>query len=248
MKIDLQGKTIIVTGASSGIGQATATLLAESGATVIAVARTILSTPLASAPGIRPVAADLADPTSVEAIIAEATTGGAAIDGIVNAGGHFTTAPLIDTPVEEFDLLWQVHVRTPFLLTKAAVPHLAEGSSIVFVSSTVARTGFAPYAAYTAVKGAIDSMSRSLAIELAPRTRVNTLMPGFTATPMMGNQYVEADWLEGAIIQRTPLGHIGGPEYAANVVAFLLAPESAYTTASAVVVDGGWSGQGWQSL
>ena len=243
--------TIIVTGASSGIGEACARALAESGARVVAVARSIHSSALVSLSftgSVVPVAADLADPASVAAIIDAATDGGSEIHGIVNAGGHFAAAPLAETTSAELDALWQVHVRTPFLLTQAALPHLAQGSSIVFVSSTVARQGFAPFAAYTAVKGAVDALSRSLAIELAPRTRVNTLMPGFTATPMMGNQYPGAPGLEEAIVQRTPVGFIGGPEYAARVVEFLLSPDSAYTTASTIVVDGGWSGQGWQAV
>ncbi len=247
MKIDLSGKSFIVTGASSGIGAASAALLAENGAEVLAVSRTIDSTHFAGSAGVRVLSADLADAASAGGIVAAATEGGRRIDGIVNAGGHFAYSPLADATEEEFDQLWRVHVRTPYLLTQAALPHLTEGSSLVFVSSTVVRAGFAPYAAYTAVKGAVDAMARALAIELAPKTRVNTVMPGFTATPMMGVQYEVAQGLEEAIVARTPLGHIGGPEYAARVVALLVSDESAYTTASTVVVDGGWSGQGWQS-
>ncbi len=247
MKVDLRGKSYIVTGASSGIGAASARLLADNGAQVLAVSRRPDRGVAGGEPSIRLHAADLADSASVPGIIEAATQGGAGIDGIVNAGGHFTHAPLAEATTDEIDELWRVHVRTPYLLTQAALPHLTEGSSLVFVSSTVARTGYAPYAAYTAVKGAVDALSRSLAMELAPRTRVNTLMPGFTATPMMGVQYESAAGLEEAIRVRTPLGHIGGPEYAASVVALLLSDEAAYTTASTVVVDGGWSGQGWQA-
>jgi NAD(P)-dependent dehydrogenase (short-subunit alcohol dehydrogenase family) len=247
VKLDLSGKSYIVTGGSSGIGAATSRLLADNGATVLAVSRRPNPETAKGVPNIRLFAADLADSANVPGIIDAAIEGGDGIDGIVHAGGHFTHAPLAEATAEEIDALWQVHVRTPYLLTQAALPHLTEGSSLVFVSSTVARTGFAPYAAYTAVKGAVDALSRSLAMELAPRTRVNTLMPGFTATPMMGVQYEGADGLEEAIRVRTPLGHIGGPEYAASVVGLLLSDEAAYTTASTVVVDGGWSGQGWQS-
>jgi NAD(P)-dependent dehydrogenase (short-subunit alcohol dehydrogenase family) len=247
MKVNLEGKSIVVTGASSGIGAATARLLAECGAQVLAVSRTVSAASFDGVAGVRTFAADLADAASVPAIIAEATRDGRQIDGIVNAAGHFSNTALADATVEELDLLWQVHVRTPYLLTQAALPHLSDGSSLVFVSSTVARVGFAPFAAYTAVKGAIDSLSRSLAIELAPRTRVNTIMPGFTQTTMMTTQYETAPALEEAIVVRTPTGMIGGPEYAANVIALLCSDDSAYTTASAIVVDGGWSGQGWQA-
>jgi 3-oxoacyl-[acyl-carrier protein] reductase len=245
MKVDLEGKTVIVTGASSGIGQASVKLLAESGATVIGVARRSISS---DSPRVRSLAVDLSEPGSTAAIIEEATRDGALIDGILFAAGQFTSATVADGSLEDLDDLWNVHVRSPFAVTQAAVPHLSDGASIVFVSSTVARVGFAPFAAYSAVKGAVDSLSRSLAIELAPKVRVNTLMPGFTQTSMMTVQYADAPDLEPGIIQRTPLGFIGGPEYAANIVALLMSRDTAYTTASTFVVDGGWSGQGWQSL
>lgn len=247
MKVNLEGKSFIVTGASSGIGAATARLLAECGASVLAVSRTVSAGHFEEMLGVRTFVADLSDPDSVPPIIAEATKGGAPIDGIVNAAGHFSNTALAEADIDEFDQLWRVHVRTPYLLTQAALPHLSVGSSLVFVASTVVKLGFAPFAAYSAVKGAIDALSRSLAIELAPRTRVNTVMPGFTQTTMMTSQYETAPDLEGAIVVRTPTGTIGGPEYAANAIALLLSDDAAYTTASVVVVDGGWSGQGWQS-
>jgi 3-oxoacyl-[acyl-carrier protein] reductase len=246
MRVNLDGKFFIVTGASSGIGEATTRLLAQCGASVLAVARTVTPESFADFESVTTLSADLADASSVPAIIAAATTGGRQIDGIVNAGGHFTNSPLGEASIEELDLLWNVHLRTPYLLTQSALPHLSEKSSLVFVASTVVRAGYAPFAAYTAVKGAVEALSRSLAIELAPRTRVNAVMPGFTQTSMMTKQYVTATELEAAILVRTPTGMIGGPEYAANAVALLLSDDAAYTTASTVVVDGGWSGQGWQ--
>jgi len=247
MRVDLDGRRFIVTGGSSGIGAATARVLAENGAQVVAISRRADPEPFVGLSGVEVVAADLGDAASVPAIIAAATADGRGIDGIVNAGGHFSHAALADATVDELDELWRVHVRTPYLLTQAALPHLTERSSLVFVSSTVARSGFAPYAAYTAVKGAVDAMARSLAMELAPRTRVNTIMPGFTATPMMGVQYDVVDGLEAAIVAKTPLGRIGGPEHAAAAIALLLSDEAAYTTGSTVVVDGGWSAAGWQA-
>jgi 3-oxoacyl-[acyl-carrier protein] reductase len=95
-----------------------------------------------------------------------------------------------------------------------ALAHLEEGASVLFFSSTVASSGFAPYAPYSAVKGAIEAMGRSLAVELAPRVRVNVLAPGFTATPMVGRQVEAWPELEDAIVQRTPMGFMGGPEHA----------------------------------
>ncbi len=247
MKVDLSGRRFVVTGGSSGIGAATARNLAENGARVLAVSRRADPAPFDGVDGVEVLSEDLRDAASAPAIIDVATRGGQALDGIVHAGGHFSHAALAEATVEELDELWRVHVRTPYLLTQAALPHLSERSALVFVSSTVVRAGFAPYAAYTAVKGAVDAMARSLAMELAPRTRVNTVMPGFTATPMMGVQYEVVDGLEAAIVAKTPLGHIGGPEHAAAAITLLVSDEAAYTTGSTVVVDGGWSAAGWQA-
>jgi NAD(P)-dependent dehydrogenase (short-subunit alcohol dehydrogenase family) len=127
------------------------------------------------------------------------------------------------------------------LLTKALIPHLTEGSAIVFVSSTVAHTGFPAYAPYTATKGAIEALNRSLAVELAPRTRVNVVAPGFISTPMLTDQYPEAPQMEPWILGLTPLGFIASAEDIAGSIVALAAPStSRYITGTTLVCDGGW--------
>jgi NAD(P)-dependent dehydrogenase (short-subunit alcohol dehydrogenase family) len=172
---------------------------------------------------------------------------GGRIDVLVLAAGQFHSAPLAETSAADLDELYAVHLRAPFLIVQAALPHFSKGASVLFYSSTVTQSGFAPYAAYTAVKGGVDAMARSLAIELAPDVRVNVVVPGFTGTPMVFDQYEAAPWLEEAIVQRTPVGFLGGPESAAHAAAFLVSDLSSYVHGTRVVVDGGWTAQGWQA-
>jgi NAD(P)-dependent dehydrogenase (short-subunit alcohol dehydrogenase family) len=253
VKIDLGGRVAIVTGASSGIGAQTAQVLAGCGARVVAVGRdeerlgrTVSEIEAAGGEAV-PVSADLADVASAQKIVDAAVELGGRIDVLVLAAGQFHSAPLGETSAADLDELYAVHLRAPFLIVQAALPHFSKGASVLFYSSTVTQSGFAPYAAYTAVKGGVDAMARSLAIELAPDVRVNVVVPGFTGTPMVFDQYEAAPWLEEAIVQRTPVGFLGGPESAAHAAAFLVSDLSSYVHGTRVVVDGGWTAQGWQA-
>ncbi|MBX5441420.1 MAG: SDR family oxidoreductase [Solirubrobacteraceae bacterium] len=253
MQIELSDRVAVVTGASSGMGAETARVMGRAGAAVLAVgrdrdrlARTVADIEAAGGRA-RALVADLADGASAGRIVDAALELGGRIDALVLAAGHFVHTPLAETPVEQLDELWTVHVRTPFLLVQRAQPHLGEGSTITFFSSTVAQSGFAPYATYTAVKGAVEAMARSLAVELSPTTRVNVIAPGFTGTPMVLDQFEDVPELEGMIVQRTPVGFLGGPESAAHTAAFLASDLAHYIHGARIVVDGGWTAQGWQA-
>jgi NAD(P)-dependent dehydrogenase (short-subunit alcohol dehydrogenase family) len=252
VSIDLGGRVAVVTGASSGMGAQTARVWARCGAPVGAPGRdegrlNAVVDEIAAAGGTAvAVVADLAHGDSTEAIVGAARELGGQIDVLVLAAGQFASTPFATTTQEELDDLWAVHVRAPFLLLQSALPLLSDRSSVLFYSSTVAQVGFAPYAAYSAVKGAVEALARSLAIELAPRTRVNVLAPGFTGTPMVFDQFPDAPGLEDGIVAKTPVGFLGGPESIAFLAAYLASDMGGYVAGARMVVDGGWTAQGWQ--
>jgi NAD(P)-dependent dehydrogenase (short-subunit alcohol dehydrogenase family) len=251
--IDLEGRVAVVTGGSSGIGARTAQVLARAGARVLVVGRdrARLDATVAAIEHAGGVAAacrcDLADPDAVAEIVAAAAQLGPEVDCVLHAAGHFARTAFAEIGQQELDALWAVHVRAPFLLTQALLPSLTPGASVLFYSSTVAQTGFAPYSAYTAVKGAVEALARSLAVELAPAVRVNILVPGFTETPILTDQYAEAPELAAAIVARTPVGFIDDGDSIAHLAAYLCSDQARYVDGARFVVDGGWVAQGWQA-
>lgn len=248
MNVSLDGRTAVVTGASSGLGAATAVELAECGAVVLAVGRDEgrLAATASRSERIHVLSADLADPGSIGAVRREVERLGGRCDVLVHAAGHFENSEFAVTLPEEFDRLYRVHVLAPAMLTQALLPAMPAGAHVVFFASTVAHRGFAPYAAYSCMKGAVEALSRALAVELAPGIRVNCIVPGFHATPMMTDQFDAVAGLEEAVRVRTPLGFIAGPERCASLIAFLSSDEGGYTTGQSIVIDGGWTALGWQ--
>lgn len=246
----LAGKTIIVTGASSGMGVATAKAVAAAGASAVLVGRDRprleeTAEAIAAAGGrSHIVVTDLADYASGAEIAAAAVAAYGSIDGVVNNASILGMGALEDASLETLERQWRVNVAAPLALTQAALPHLKPGSAVVFVTSTVAQAGFPGYSEYTATKGATEAMARALAVELAPRgIRVNSVAPGFVRTPMLQPALDANPDLEGWLNEKTPLGRLGEPDDIAAAVAFLLSPLSAYVVGATLVADGGWIAQ-----
>jgi NAD(P)-dependent dehydrogenase (short-subunit alcohol dehydrogenase family) len=247
----LEGKSVIVTGASSGIGASISRALGSAGASVVLVGRNherleaVLKEVEERGGRTAAVYADLEEREAPAQIVREAVEAFGPIDGgIVHCASLFEPMLLADSTFESFDRQWRVNVAAPFLMTQAAVEHLQPGSSMVFLASTIALVGFPMCSAYTATKGATAAMGRAFAIELADRgIRVNTVCPGYVYTPMLQPSLDAFPGYEESIISKTPLGRIAGPDEIATTVLFLLSGLSTYVDGATLVADGGWVAQ-----
>lgn len=241
---------VVVTSAGSGVGRATAVAFGARGFEVCCVGRrkAALEETARELDGLgRVVAADVGTADGVAAV-AEAVTG-SEVSAVVHAAAIEGIVSLEDTDRAVFDRLVATNLAGPFFLTRALLPHLSEGSGIVFVGSVSALHGRPRHAAYSATKAGLLGLTTSLAAELAPRVRVNCVAPGAVDTPMFAEAVAElfgsmapdeAERVGAAEMTRLLLGRVGEPtEIAAAIVH--LALDASYSTGSVVTVDGGFS-------
>jgi NAD(P)-dependent dehydrogenase (short-subunit alcohol dehydrogenase family) len=239
----LEGRTAIVTGASSGIGVAVAQAMSAAGARVVLVGRDSgrLAQCAAGCGEHRVVAADLAEDGAPALVVAAAVEAFGGIDSIVHCAGIFWPKPLGDAPLEDFDVQWRVNVRAPYALTQAALPHLKRDSSVIFVSSIAGQVAFPNSAAYCATKGAIEQLTKALAVELAPAgIRVNAIAPGNIRTPM-NEELLRSREYEQMYLDNTPYGRVGVVEDIAPLAVFLASDGASYIHGESILVDGGWA-------
>jgi len=246
--LGLQGSTIVVTGASSGIGAATARLLGAAGASVVLVARreALLrqcADAIEQAGGhAAPLVADLADPASPARVISAAIEAFGRVDGLVNNAAVCRHFPVSEWDMAGFDEHLATNVRAPYFLIQAALPSLRESPvrSVVNISSSSGTLRLSGQSVYGMTKGALDYLTQSLAGELAPaRIRVNSIAPGPIDTPIHATWADDLDeayrWLESQV----PLGRIGDPNEVARWIALLLSPVSSFMTGAVIPLDGG---------
>jgi NAD(P)-dependent dehydrogenase (short-subunit alcohol dehydrogenase family) len=241
----LDGKVAIVTGASSGIGMAIAQAMADAGARVAITGRDPerLERCAEGRGGMHPVAADLLDDDAPARIVSETVAAFGAIDALVHSAGIFWPKPFGEAPLEELDVQWRVNVRAPYALTREALPHLGRDSSVTFVSSIAGKVAFRNSAAYCATKGAIEQLTKALAVELSPAgVRVNAIAPGNIRTPM-NEELLKAEEWERMYLEGTPYGRIGVVEDVAPLAVFLASDAARYIHGESILVDGGWAAQ-----
>jgi NAD(P)-dependent dehydrogenase (short-subunit alcohol dehydrogenase family) len=242
---DLGGRVAVVTGASSGIGAAIAEALSQAGARVVLTGRDEerLRRVADRLGEHHVVAADLAEDGSAGTIVAETLGAFGALNVLVHSAGIFWPKPFAEAPLSEFDEQFRVNVRAPYALTQAALPHLRPDGSVIFISSIAGRVGFPSSTAYCGTKGAVELMTKSLAMELAPvGIRVNAIAPGNVHTSM-NERFFESEDYNRSMIERTPFGRVGVVEDIAPVAVFLASDAARYIHGESLLVDGGWAAQ-----
>ena len=241
--LDLRGKRVVISGASSGIGLETARMLASQGAEVCLTARRA-ETLEAAAQEIGDAAwtwrCDVADPESVAALSVEIKNRWGAVDGLVNSAGIAPMARLDETTDDIWDEAFAINVRGPFLLCRelGALLHEGSSSSVVNVSSTLAERAIPGMAAYNASKAALNQLTRSLALEWAPQVRVNAIMPAVVDTPIHASRGMSFEQVQ-EMGEMHPMKRVGQPEDVAAMINFLLSEASSWMTGTVIPVDGG---------
>ena len=243
---NLSGKTALVTGASRGIGRASALALAKMGARILvhygtgkSAAEAVVAEIGAAGGQADIVAADLAAPDGPHELARQVRAmAGDRLDILVANAGISKSATIEETKVEDFDRLFAVNVRAPFFLVQQLLPVLSEGSSIILLSSLGARAAVGTLSAYSATKGAIDTLVKHFAAALGERgIRVNAVAPGAVATDM--SNFTKTDAGRDFTLGIQALKRIAQPDDVGDVVAFLASDEARWINGATVRVDGG---------
>jgi len=242
-----KGKSVIVTGAASGFGAAIARKFASEGASVVCADLNMTgATEVAdSLAGAIPFEIDVSDEAQNKAMIQSAVDHFGKIDVLCcNAGVPHKGNYMIRMPVEDFDRMWAVNVRSIFLAVRAAIPHMPEGSSIISTASIGGkrpRPGLTPY---NASKAAVINLTQGMAVEMAPKVRVNCVCPVSAATNFefqtMGQKNLSEE-MEKKVIDGIPMARRATPEDVADAYVFLASDEAKFLTGVALDIDGGRS-------
>jgi NAD(P)-dependent dehydrogenase (short-subunit alcohol dehydrogenase family) len=241
----LDGKTALITGGASGIGESTVRAFSEAGASVIIVdlnetrARE-LSQSLPKAQAYR---CDITSEAEVNTLFQQ--IGG--LDILVNNAGIGLVGGIQETELPDFQRLFRVNVEGTFLITRAALPKLiAAHGSIVNIGSVAGLVGVKRRFAYCATKGAVVAMTRQLAVDFPTEIRVNCIAPGTVDTPFVEGYLEkyhkhEKDKVRAELNQRQPIGRLGKPEEIARLALYLCSPAAEFMNGAVVPIDGGWT-------
>ncbi len=248
---DLTGQTALVTGASMGIGHDLVLALTHAGVRVAAAARTrealdrLVGEVRAAGGEAIAVEMDLRDRASIERAVAETDTAFGSLDILVNNAGLGTNHDALDATEAEWDELFAVNVRGLFFACQSAARRMVPRGRgrIINMSSQAGLVGIRRHAAYSASKGAVNSLTQVLALEWAPHgLTVNAVAPTFIRTPGTADRLDQPEFLAD-VLARIPAGFVGSTADVAGAVLYLASPAARLVNGTVLVVDGGWTAQ-----
>jgi 3-oxoacyl-[acyl-carrier protein] reductase len=245
----LSGKVAVITGASKGIGAGIAKELAAQDASVVvnyssskAAADEVVAEIAKAGGKAIAVGGSVAKQEGIDHIFAETRKAYGKVDILVNNAGLYAFSPIETLTTESMNAMFSVNVYGLMLATKAALPLFpAEGGSVINIGSVVGEIAPAQAAIYAGTKGALNSITRVFARELAPKKiRVNAVNPGAVHTEGFESAGFKGSPFEAQMVQNTPLGRLGTPKDIADLVAYLASPASGWITGSLIDAAGGW--------
>ena len=225
----LAGKRVVVTGGTSGIGAATVERFRQEGASVVAIADRDVEDP-----GLL---CDVADAASVAAAFARVDELLGGVDVLIANAGISIRKPFLEIEEADWRRVLDVNLTGVFFCAQQAARRMTESGVILMTASTNGLTGHPFYADYNASKAGVILLARTMALELAPRIRVNAVCPGYVLTPMQRAEY--SDEMLAEVNAGIPLGRHASPEEIAALYAFLASDECAYFTGATISIDGG---------
>lgn len=253
----LDGKHVLVTGAGSGIGAAIARLFARQGARVIVVdlqadaAQQVVAEIIAQGGAAQMVPLDVADELQVRAAFEHVAVQYGRLDVVVNNAGISHVGNILETSLDDWERVMRVNARGVFLCAREAVRQMVaqrpQGGVLINMSSVAAQIAVERRLPYSASKGAVLAITRSIAMDFVDQgIRCNALCPGTVHTPFVEgylrrNFPGQEDAVRQTLHARQPIGRMGEPEEIAAAALYLAADESAFVTGSALVIDGGWT-------
>ncbi len=238
----LKNKRILITGGAGGIGAATAARFLDEGARVVVLDadKDRLDQAMSQMPSLAGVIlADVSDPQAVSRAFEELDGLLKGLDVLINNAGISQRKPFLEIAPEEWNKILEVNLNGVFFVAQQAARRMLEGGGgvILNMGSTNALMGYPLYASYNASKAGVVELTRSMALELAPKIRVNAVCPGYILTPMQRAEYSQE--MLRACEDKVPLGRMGKPEEVAALFAFLASDEAKFITGQCFIIDGG---------